>query len=1016
MNVLVNAIAARLVGQRVTAKRCVSALVPFQALHSSRRRSLWRFVRWTLPLVAFAFRGGAQVNDYTYTAVTTAPVTREGAVNAGSLAWFCKGSMCSIRGSWPVPGVGACQELAKQVGQIKSYGRTGSMLDDIQIQQCNSSATSAAGLKTDPNLKAVPYRVPAGNTPLPDQSQQVYIAITSAPARRQGQVMAGKWAWTCQGTECTIRSPGTLRDLEACFQLASLVGRFSSFDHAGKSMSADDLSRCNTKAAQDLGAPREQPKFASKPQSKAEVYQKDGDPGKTLKAAPNITPTEATPIPPPNRPQTVGSGVQIHVDSARIGCLDIQRDGNLTGLVASACNNRTSCSYRAPTADEYTRAGVRAYTRTFCTQAMEINFHCGNGPAQRIMVPGDAWNSPPAQLVCSDPTLTNQPESVGGTIAQDYQFVTPPPEPCDPPDPRGYVIPPPDMLDWTPTKSIGDYTFLGFRPPQPATRSMYNSPSAANPGAPASTLGANEGRLRGEIRAVAATRDPLISLCKAAQMFTYNRPASANTPSDRDFGNAFADLSVTGKEAFSKFMHLPPTEAILRGHRECAGASASSIAMALDRAYSVANALRSPHDSSERRALGWIAVSGEDDQPYRPVNVPSNGGRFPEFQLRVNVPNFGLPVNTRYMIAHARNPPPFSRPATPLVDGGAGRRVPADPLPALANDADVILFIHGMDSRLEEADVLTKALHRLGGRNWTVISMDLPTSGYADNIDHRKISPISAVTCHFTPVVDFIEEFIVAFVDTLDGQLRGQLKPRIRAVVGGSLGGNMAMRLGRRPNTQWIANVVPWSPAAIWPSMIAQRNAVAAGCDTTWNVGKDRGVNTGLKWGGLEDRFSPDRETPELRRELFYGGFDWDGGDLVWLFSNQNHQPQAACWFQNEWSCKSASIQAARLDRHETYDANFRAWHWRLGAEQLAFSQQQFAPGTRQPLYLLNTKRMLLFCGMEDVCGDLCQYTRDVASKMVNTPGKARFLQHTGHSLDNEHPNWVAAQIADFLR
>jgi pimeloyl-ACP methyl ester carboxylesterase len=367
------------------------------------------------------------------------------------------------------------------------------------------------------------------------------------------------------------------------------------------------------------------------------------------------------------------------------------------------------------------------------------------------------------------------------------------------------------------------------------------------------------------------------------------------------------------------------------------------------------------------------------------------------------------------MIAHAR-PPVFQRPAVPiLVDGGPGHQVAADPLPALAPDAEVILFIHGMDSRLEEADDLTGALHRLGGRNWTVISMDLPTSGYADNIDHQRISPITAVTCHYTPMVDFIEEFIVGFVDALDAQLHGQLKPRIKAVVGGSLGGNMSMRLGRRPNTPWITNVVPWSPAAIWPSMIAQRNAVMAGCDTGWDMAKDRGVNQALKWGGLEERFLPNHETPELRRELFYGGFDWDGGDLVAAFSSENHKAQAQCWFSDNWPCKEAIILAARLDRQETYDANFRAWHWRLGAEQLAFSQQQFAPGTKEPLYLLNTKHMLLLGGLQDVCGDLCKYTEDVASKMVNTPGYARFLQDTGHSLDNEHPDWVARQIADFL-
>lgn len=226
----------------------------------------------------------------------------------------------------------------------------------------------------------------------------------------------------------------------------------------------------------------------------------------------------------------------------------------------------------------------------------------------------------------------------------------------------------------------------------------------------------------------------------------------------------------------------------------------------------------------------------------------------------------------------------------------------------------------------------------------------------------------------------------------------------------------MAMRLGRRPDTPWITHVVPWSPAAIWPSMIAQRNAVMAGCDTVWDGGKDSAVNQSLKWAGLEERFLPDHETPELRRELFYGGFDWNGGDFVAIFSSNNHQPQAQCWFSDKWQCKQAAILGARIDRQETYDANFRAWHWRLGAEQLAFSQQQYAPGTDKPLYLLNTKRMLLFCGYEDVCGDLCKYTRDVAGKMVNTPGYARFLKQTGHSLDNEHPDYIAREIANFLR
>ena len=542
-------------------------------------------------------------------------------------------------------------------------------------------------------------------------------------------------------------------------------------------------------------------------------------------------------------------------------------------------------------------------------------------------------------------------------------------------------------------------------------------------GAPGSTLGANEGRLRVVLRDVAKKKDPVHSLCQAAQSFTRNGPANANTntPSDHDFGNAFADLSVTGKAAFARFEQLHPSEASLRNQPDCAGVSADSLTSALTRAYQVAAALRGPHVSPERKALGWIAVSGEDDQPYRPVNVPSFKTNFPQFQITVEVPistisgRASIEVNTRYMIAHAQ-PPTFQRPISPLVDGGPGRQVPADLLPMLAPDAKVILFIHGMDSKIEEASDLTEALHRLGGKNWTVISMDLPTSGYADNIDHERISDLTAVQCHSTPLVDFIEDFIVAFVDTLDGQLNGQLKPKVRAVVGGSLGGNMAMRLGRRPNMPWITHVVPWSPASIWPSYVAQHNAVMGGCDTPWNAFKDLAVNVGLRRaGGTEPglyggRFLPGHDAPELRREWFYGGFDYP--PLYGL----GGPPQSECWYSKKFQCKQLYVLGARMDRQETYDDKFRVWHWRLGAEQLAFSQQQYAPGTQTPLYLFNNKPMLLFSGEDDACAGLGQYTRDVASLMVNTPGYYRFLKNTGHSLDNEHPGWIAQQIAEFLR
>ena len=92
---------------------------------------------------------------------------------------------------------------------------------------------------------------------------------------------------------------------------------------------------------------------------------------------------------------------QIQVTEAQIGCTDLtQNRGNLTGVVGAACNGKQTCSFKAPTPSQYQHMGVHAYTRTFCTQAMEITYRCGSGASKSVTVPGDAWNHPAAELVC----------------------------------------------------------------------------------------------------------------------------------------------------------------------------------------------------------------------------------------------------------------------------------------------------------------------------------------------------------------------------------------------------------------------------------------------------------------------------------------------------------------------------------------------------------------------------------------------------------------------------------------
>jgi len=108
---------------------------------------------------------------------------------------------------------------------------------------------------------------------------------------------------------------------------------------------------------------------------------------------------------------------QIKVSKARIGCLDVQTDGNMTAIVGRACNGQWRCSYKAPSEDQYKKMGVKAKTRSFCTQGMEITYQCGSNDFHTASIAGDAWKNPPAQLVCAPPGPSSPSRPKPGTIA-----------------------------------------------------------------------------------------------------------------------------------------------------------------------------------------------------------------------------------------------------------------------------------------------------------------------------------------------------------------------------------------------------------------------------------------------------------------------------------------------------------------------------------------------------------------------------------------------------------------------
>jgi pimeloyl-ACP methyl ester carboxylesterase len=519
-----------------------------------------------------------------------------------------------------------------------------------------------------------------------------------------------------------------------------------------------------------------------------------------------------------------------------------------------------------------------------------------------------------------------------------------------------------------------------------------------------------EGRLVSWLRDSAHLTASLEMLKKSALSF-YLMGILARTPPDTVEGaTALADLAVTGRSAYRQFRSYPPQESDLLddvrnrltgllGSLPDENRPRDSVRSALDRAYLVTWALRDPNPTTReqtRASLGWIAVSGEDDPPDRPVNNAS--AAYPQFDIPVTCQ--GHTIETRYMIAL---PEPDAWPAPPPQPT---RQVPSSLAPAIPADHEVILFLHGQSSRVEESADLVSPLLQTGlqyRKKYAIIAFDLPSNGYSQMIEHTAIAPSDAT--QFTslpsgpatyPLLDFLVEFVISFVNTLDQQV--PIKSRIAAVIGGSLGGNLCLRLGERNDQPWIKNIVAWSPATVW---------------TTFNHDPFKWWALHYAQGWMNEDESGD---PPRRIKFFYESFDSPTGPGT--------PPQPKQWYRDGWldeqgspSCQGSYISDDRMERREIYNPLFRRWHWRVGLEQLLFSHWNTdTPGGRYR-YESNLTPTLLAAGAADQIGEAKIYanTQKLASRMTNTPGTSLFLLSTGHSIHNERPRLLAHAIVNFL-
>jgi len=554
----------------------------------------------------------------------------------------------------------------------------------------------------------------------------------------------------------------------------------------------------------------------------------------------------------------------------------------------------------------------------------------------------------------------------------------------------------------------------------------------------------SEGRLIPFLRSQAQLMDPLKILANAATLSlgagttVGPSPIPSTNPEFPSLVKAVAQLAVTGRESFTKFAATPPQDADVVAAAAAANpgsnfppaALAAAAHSVLDMAYTALWAIRA-NDSgwrSSRFGLGWIAVSGVDDTPHRPVNVPT--APYPQFDITFDVSRTDgstFPVTTRFMVASANafvgpndqtkssltnpNPGVLQTPAgvAPTPSMPAPRTVPQG-VPSIPAGNEIIVYIHGGGSRAEEAVGLGNWLIISGlaaGKSYTVISFDMPNSAYGGTYQVTDV-----VGGSYDPsalaVVDFEEQYVINFIEALDQQL-GNVKSRVVAVMGGSLGGNMSLLLSSKNDAshQYLNTVVAWSATSLAPSTYLHfipNGPVAA------YIGGLKAQATNAETPSTEATYIQNMYFKPLVQQPLLPFVP--AQPIMWYRGDDFPPTTSPSWK----ACKESFIAQSRFDRYEIYSDKTRDWTSALDLELVYLSFQDNC--RYQSIASSPSSRLLLCAGAKDNFDpvDIYNSTLDVARLMARTAhGKAEFWLETGHSFHDERPNLFANEIVYFL-
>ena len=531
------------------------------------------------------------------------------------------------------------------------------------------------------------------------------------------------------------------------------------------------------------------------------------------------------------------------------------------------------------------------------------------------------------------------------------------------------------------------------------------------------------GRLKTPFRVQARsinTEDKL--LLSASEYYRTVKVPSHSLQGSFEKARAYADLAISGEKAYQDLLSknmsrenwmqygplIDKLEATLSLYYQDPldeKALDESLRFAVNRAYDSAWGIRGPveHREKHRKNLGWIAVSGEDDRPGRPVNVLSAPYVQRDLEVQVGVHR----IRTRVV---------FINPSIRDVGEQDMSFLPNEKtLPIILGD--VLLFLHGNGSRAEEALDIAEPLiakAKVKGRDLTIISMDLPGYAYSNTIDasHLGTMPLNTHPFNFSGL-DLSEEFVVEFVRKLESIQPG-IQHQIIGVMGGSLGGNLSLRLSRKDQSlyPWLGNNIAWSAASIWPSfsnVCEQPIEDYESCDPIDAIdfplaflGNDSSKKKAAIWGTTKNATE---DSIPATREYFFSA---DKLRVPAYFTYADR------WYGNNWPCKSIATENTKYYLGEIYGDDYLKWHWRISHEQLLYSHWDYISN---PYTLGINSRMLLAAGEMD--NHSPEYIYDNSEKiltfMKDVEGELWLIGDVGHSIHNEVPEYFGEKILGFI-